>query len=200
MNMQSERSLEKLQTYVPGKVTWPYIAGFLDCDGWITWGKPKQGRIRVTCGLTQSVTRLDGMKTIQTYLKNQGISAPLVFRNKSWKSDIKMVNIQISARTSIITFLENILPYIILKRDLAYEALAIARQLEKDRLRRNPRMAEVEITESRSNLPWSEEEVDLLRKYTADGYNVAAIAAKLQRSCNAVSNQRYRQRFINNNE
>lgn len=200
MNAQPDHPRDKVQNDVPGKVTWPYIAGFIDCDGWITWHKPKHSRIRVTCGLTQSVTRMDGMKAIQRYLENQGVSAPLMIRNKSWKSDIKMVNIRISARASVIKLLENILPYIILKRDLAYEALEITRRLEEERLRKRPRRDEIEVITAKSKMPWTEEEVELLRTYTADGYNLAAIAAKLQRSCGAVGNQRSRLGLVKRNK
>ena len=199
MNVQLDRASDDDHGRIRSKVTWPYIAGFIDCDGWITWSQPKQGRIRVSCGITQSVTRLDGMKVIQKYLEDQGVRSPLMIREKSWKSEIKMVNVLVSARTSVIKLLENVLPYIILKHSLAHQALEIARRVEEERLRKRPRRNEIQVTAAKSKMPWTEEDVALLKAYTAAGYNAAAIAAKLQRSCGAVSSQQSRRGLVKRN-
>jgi hypothetical protein len=184
--------LDKSYCSPPYKVTWAYIAGFLDGDGWITRYKPKQGCIRITCGFTQSVRRREGMEVIQMFLKDQGVSAPLIVRSKGWKSDVMMVNILISARASVIITLENVLPYLILKRDLALESLELARRLQQEQLHKRPRRAEVNLPMPQCRRLWTAEEVELLKTYYATGYNIAAIAVRLYRSCNAVSNKWHR--------
>lgn len=176
----------------PYNVTWPYIAGFIDCDGWISHYQPQAGRTRIVCGLTQSVERREGMEAIRVFLESNGISAPFNVRKKSWKSDIRMITIAVSARSSVITLLENILPYLVLKRDLGHEALQLARRLERTRLCKKPREDEIESTPTRSRRIWTTEEIELLKTYTAAGYNVPAIAAKLKRTAYAVAAQRHR--------
>lgn len=184
----TEEYLPDFRSY---NITWPYIAGFIDCDGWISHYK-SQGRTRIGCGLTQSVERREGMEAIRDFLESQGVSTPFNVRDKSWKSDIKMINIIVSARASVIILLENVVPYLVLKRDIAQEALEVARWLERDRLHRRPRQNEIEVQATRSRLPWTDAEIERLKFYTAAGYNVAATAAMLKRTSYAVAAQRHR--------
>jgi len=184
-----EESTTNFRSY---NITWPYIAGFIDCDGWITHYQPQAGRTRIMCGLTQSVERSEGMEAIRAFLESNDISAPLNVRKKNWKSDIRMINITVGARSSVIILLEKVLPYLVLKRDRGQEALELALRLERERLRKRPREEEIETVPTRSRKIWTVEEIEVLKAYTAAGYNLSATAAKLKRTPDAVSGQRYR--------
>lgn len=109
-------------------MNWAYIAGFLDGDGWITFSKNKNCKT-YTCvvGFTQVATRVDFMRDLYTFLKNNDINGTFIERDSKNNIDpkgyTKMVNIHIKEIKSVILILENMLPFLMIKKEKAKDAI-----------------------------------------------------------------------------
>ena len=81
-------------------ISWEYLAGFLDGDGWITSSKNKNCRtIRYTIGFTQKATCESQMKMICKFLNEREICASIRHRfskTPSAPTPVEMVNVIIS--------------------------------------------------------------------------------------------------------
>ena len=86
-------------------VTWSYLAGFLDGDGWITESKTKNSKFkRITVGFTQKSELKTEMMVIKDYLTNNGINARAAYRDSITPSapmPVNMINITISEQQEI---------------------------------------------------------------------------------------------------
>lgn len=171
-------------------ITWPYLAGFVDCDGWITSSKNKNcSTRRYLIGLTQSAKFEKEMRMIHDFLSVNGIKSGFVRRSISPSSNLKgnypMVNIHIKAQLSVISFLEETMAFMLIKKDKATECY----NYTLDRIiktRGNPVKSQVK------KKYWSKNETQRLMRLHVEGYSNNVIAEKLERSSNSVGHKLYR--------
>ena len=162
-------------------ITWSYIAGFIDCDGWITCSKQKNCRTKkCVIGLTQSIKRENGMKQIYSFLNNNGIRVIWIIRKKNWKSDIKMINIMVTHQKSLVIILNKVIPYLLFKREKAEDCLKYV----LDRIKKH---GYVDIKESPNNRKkWNNNEIKTLIQMVNEGYSNPNIAITLGRTKNSI--------------
>jgi hypothetical protein len=81
------------------RICWPYLAGFLDGDGWITEAhyRHKSGRpfTTWTIGFTQVCEQVMVMEAIYAFLSSHSVRCTIVRRGKNMKSSRGMVNVLI---------------------------------------------------------------------------------------------------------
>lgn len=110
---------------------WPYIAGFIDCDGSIAIGKVNHTTLKGV-SKTYYYPKVCFHSSYEVYL--QEIAILLENRAKVIKtvgngvSRTKvMYRINVQRQQDLIYILENVIPYLILKKDKAIEALEIVK-------------------------------------------------------------------------
>ena len=191
-------------------ITWGYVAGCVDCDGWITFSfyntKFLKSERTYTIGITQHIKHEKGMKKISSFLKKHGINHSLIHRRVPWKytnksegvvydnkmktGQVHMVDIRVRERKSSILLLSKIKNYMAFKKKLAEEAILHI----SDRERRWRKSKDLEKT-FRKKRYWEEDETARLKKLVEEGYNNVAIALLLNRSRDSVSHKIYRLRI-----
>ena len=113
------------------EISWQYIAGFLDGEGSIIVGTTKGNN-----GDNRGVrivfvnTNLKVLNYIDNFLKSKGISGVIAekpqWRIKNGLHRKRCWHWRIGRRREVISLLTNLLPYLIIKRSKAIEALKLA--------------------------------------------------------------------------
>jgi len=163
-------------------VNWAYLAGFIDCDGWVT-----QSNGRYVIGLTQSRIFLDQMKQISEFLTENRVFHSFIERDtvtmiRGEESTAKMCNIHIKAQEALRIVCEAILPYSLIKKDKIESCLAYA----KERLAKRGVGIELPAKQLEKR-KWNRLELEILADMRIKGYGHRYIAHKLGRSVNSVS-------------
>lgn len=167
-------------------ISWPYLAGFLDGDGWITASKNKNcSTKRYTVAFTQSATTHEQMKAIREFIQMDGIRVGWVNRlsvTPSAPLPVPMINLMVKKQASVVQLLEHLLPHLLIKRGVAEEALTYT----KTRLHQRGYGLIVPINNQRR--PWTEkEEAQLLKLWDEGNLRTRAIAFELNRTMHSVS-------------
>lgn len=169
-------------------MTWPYIAGCIDCDGWITFYNRKKAKYikkTYTIGIIQSSKRYDKMKIISDWLRSQNIQHSFITRTtKTNLSAIsEMVNIHVKEQKSLIRLIKNILPYLLFKKEKAIELQTYLRLLKNIRLCDN----EIKLRQMPKRRYWNKQECIKATSLRKQGHNNVSIANLLNRSVHSVS-------------
>lgn len=167
---------------------WSYLAGCVDCDGWISkTGRKVEGvRTRnysVVVGITQHVKCKVGMETIAEFMRGQGLTLTFTDRDSNTHHHTPMINITTKKNSSSLKFLEKIEKYMLFKGDLARECIAHL----KDKSERLALIGEHTVKAGTKKRYWSESEVMQARELYDAGHNFVSIADKLGRSHQSVT-------------
>lgn len=167
---------------------WAYIAGCVDCDGWISKiGKNGDGSIKrnygVVVGITQHVNCREGMETIAAFLRSQGLSVIFTDRDSNTHHHTPMINIVVKANASSLKFLMEIEKYMLFKHKLAKEC--IIHLLDKQQ--RLKKVAETISLSGTKRRYWKDTELQEALDLRGKGYNHVAIAEKLGRTSQSVA-------------
>jgi len=169
-------------------ITWSYLAGFLDGDGWITSSQNKNAKTRrFAVGYTQKYTQEIYMREIYKFLLDNEISSSWIYRISKTKrapKPTKMINITIRDQESIVRILSEITPFLLIKKGKAIDCLSDIRNRWEKIGRGKQRF------ESAKSRDWTKEEIDIMVSLKASGFNNPAIAIKLERTTHSVS-QKY---------
>lgn len=162
-------------------ITWGYIAGFIDGDGWISSSitNERTGNIRYQVGLTQSVRREPRMFDIADFLRSRGIACSFIKRRKNWKSKLGMINVVINRKSSVVELLTKIRPYLLLKKELANDALIY--------LKEKARRRAVLPCRSLNAKKWTLRDLLNLRDYVSSDWTNAMISNKMGRGTNSIA-------------
>lgn len=165
-------------------ITWQYLAGFLDGDGWITGSKVKGCSTRsYTVGFTQSAA-VKEFREIYNFLKSNGLS---VSWNERWVRSEKvpkpvlMANISLKEQESVVELLSKLIPHLLIKKKIAQEALSYYKQ------RLDKRGVGLEVVSSKAKSSWKRREVSLLQRMKQEGYSTRAICNELGRTFDSVN-------------
>jgi hypothetical protein len=169
---------------------WIYFAACIDCDGWITTSnhKNKDGKnsdiFRYVVGFTQHINNEIGVKWIANQLEVRGIKLTFTYRNSNTPKEIKMINITIKQRESVVEVFKNIIPFLRFKKEKA----KIGLKYTENRIRKYPlsKYSNI-ILKNKTNVYWRKSEVDILIKMVDEGFNNVAIGVSLNRSYNSVA-------------
>lgn len=173
-------------------ITWAYIAGFLDGDGWITVSDNKNATTqRWTIGFTQSYKKHEFMQILFEFLINNGIKCDIRERivMGSIHKETKMINIMITTQEAVSLLSKKLIPFLVMKKTLAIQALAYT----KNRLKK--RGFGLKNKFQNTNRYWKNEEDIKLNKLNKDGFFNLAIANELNRSVDSVAHRLYRLRI-----
>lgn len=171
------------------KEMWGYLAGCVDCDGWISKSqyRRKNGELsvnyRYVVGITQHVKCREGMEYIRDFLVAHGVNVTLTDRDSNTHHHTPMLNITVKQIESFIIFIENIIPRMTFKKQIAIEAL------EFTKLKRSKRLTkESDIIQNKKRY-WKEDEIKIMLDMKAEGYNNISIGNVLDRSSQSVAQQ-----------
>lgn len=174
---------------------WPYFAACIDCDGWITKSTHNNldGNVssiyRYVVGFTQHIKNEDGVKWISEQLRLEGISHTYCYRDSHTDKPIKMINLTIKQRESLVKILKNIIPYLKFKKEKASRALIYT----EERILKAPLSKFTEINKTnKTNIYWTNQEVEILNIMVEGGYNNIAIGCKLNRSVDSIAKKKSR--------
>lgn len=170
-------------------ITWEYLAGFLDGDGWITFSMNKNcSTRRYAIGFTQANREKRSMKRILNFLIQNGINAKMKPRvvEGSIKKKTKMLNIIVREQVSMVRLLEKVAQHLLFKRKKALEGLKYL----KDRI--DKRGVGLEVHVQKTKRYWKIEEDKNLLILHRRRYSSRAIAFRLSRSIDSVSHRLYR--------
>lgn len=187
-------------------ITWAYVAGFLDGDGWITKTKYKRKsdsnkeygfeNYIYAAGMTQLIVCENEMRQIYDFLVLKGIKATWLQRKQ--RSNISgngdMVNIHIKHQESLIEFLKKIMPYLLLKKKIGQECLEYLENKKIQREKENNAKKKL-LSCQTTNIYWSREEIDILKRLLKEGYSNTYIASQLNRSVNSIGHKIYRMKI-----
>lgn len=167
---------------------WAYIAGCVDCDGWISQtGKDESGALKknyaVTVGITQHVSCKDGMERIAEFMRGEGLSVCLVDRDSNTHHNTPMLNITVKENRSVVELLEKISPYMLFKKEKAEVCISDL----KDKMVRLRNVSDATPAAGAKRRYWTPEEVETAHRMKSDGYNLVAIAETLGRSHQSVA-------------
>ena len=167
-------------------VTWSYIAGFIDCDGWVTKSNERYG-----IGLTQVDKFEEEMKLISSFLIKNKINHVIkkrisnsMIRGK--KSKTNMINIFIGEQQSLKNLCIKIKPYSLIKKDKVQKCLDFCSE------RLNKRGITYDFKSNKKRNYWSSNEIKILKELHSKGYSNKAIAIELNRNKDSVSHKLYR--------
>lgn len=175
---------------------WAYLAGCVDCDGWISKAGRKTDSVltrnyAVVVGITQHVKCKEGMNKIAEFMKSQGLSLTFTDRDSNTHHHTPMINITTKRNSSSLKFLERIEKYMLFKGDLARECIAHL----KDKSERLMLVGDHTVKAGAKKRYWSEEELSLAQQLSMDGHNFVSIADKLGRSQQSVAQKLSRNRL-----
>jgi len=164
-------------------ITWPYIAGFVDCDGWVTFST------KYLIGLTQSSNYIKEMEAISNFLNDNNISNSLTIRDsvsmiRGIKSKKKMVNVMVFKQSSLILLCEKILPYSLIKKDKIINCLDWCEKRKFDRC-----LDIKNIDKQPTNIYWKDDEIVKLIEMVELKYAYKRIAYELNRSVDSISSK-----------
>lgn len=167
-----------------------YLAGCVDCDGWIS----EKGKNGYLVGLTQHIQLWDDMVSIQSDLINDGINARLYERtSRTGLGNTLMCNLIVQKTTDLLILLPRIIPYLRFKKQKAIDAYV---SLCKH--------SDLNANESDNNMKgskrkyWNQKEIEELIRLHSEGYNNPAIGIKMNRSTDSVSHKLYRLGIVRN--
>lgn len=169
-------------------ISWPYIAGFLDGDGWVTRSKNKNcNTYRYTIGLTQKSDQYKSMKSIFMFLKMHGINGNMFKRDShgSIKGITEMINIYITNQSSLIRLANFLIPHLLIKKD---KMVRCEKDLSERRTARGLGTANL----SKAGKKWSRAEERILLKMRKDKYSFLAISDRLNRKINTLYKKYFR--------
>jgi len=176
-------------------VSWAYIAGFLDGDGWITKSQTYSKHLEVKnyayrVGMTQLDTCEFAMKEIYDFMINSGIRARWNTREQCSKlnSSGKMINITVKHQESVVKFLKLIRRHLIIKRVLADECISYV----EDRLLRREKVkeaGEAVLSRQEKRRYWKDDDIDKLKEMRLDGSSNLEIAVQMSRSVASVAHK-----------
>lgn len=172
-------------------ITWQYIAGFLDGDGWITMSARKPYPAP-TIGFTQHSRTRVYMMEIAEFLQFNNVIASVRDRRVmgSINKETIMINVMVREQRSVALLLENIIPYLLFKRDKAEECLKFVR----DRIAK--RGIEGADCLQSTNHYWKPSEIEELLRLQSEGYSNRAIAKLLNRSTDSISHKLNRLKVV----
>jgi len=171
-------------------ITWGYIAGFLDGDGWITVSKNKHASTkRYVIGLTQSKHELIAMRKIFRFIKRHGIRATFLERG-TFKSTTPMLNIHVKHQKSVVKFIKFVMPFLLIKINKARECLSYTESRLKQR-----GVGLLDL-KNRKKKYWKESEIKLLLKLQSQYNSNKTIGNILGRSSNSVAHKLLREGII----
>lgn len=164
-------------------ITWSYIAGFLDGDGWICKYHLKSGRPVYVAGMTQVESQKIEMGKIHEFLTLQGVHSAFTSRKKNnWKSSLKMVNVVVKEQKSLLQFLLKIQKHLLIKRESSNEAIHYLKRRLKTRQLKSCQSQQTKVN-------WSKAEHNKLERYVILGMSNIEISHKLNRSTQSVATQ-----------
>lgn len=177
-------------------ITWAYIAGFLDGDGWIShseWkGKTKNRygnkNIIYNIGLTQLATCKKEMKMIYDFLCFHNINAFYIERKQKGtiKGTADMINIQIKEHESVVKFLNKIKRFLLIKKIIAEQCLSyIKSKISKRRMINRQKNSILEKQNAKKK--WSDKEIKILKAMLENNDSNITIAYVLGRSVDSVA-------------
>jgi hypothetical protein len=166
-------------------ISWAYLAGFLDGDGWITKNKNKNcGTESWTIGWTQTARERVAMTQMRDWMHQRGIRSSMV--DRTVKTQIldksQMVNIHVKEQKSALRLLLNIRSHLLMKKHLAEACITHLRS--RIRMRgdtKNP------VPTQPTNVRWTRREIVRLKSMHESGYRNRAIASALGRSKHSVA-------------
>lgn len=176
---------------------WSYIAGCVDCDGWISKvGKNPDGSVKrnyaVVVGITQHVKCKEGMETIAKFMRSNGISVTFTDRDSNTHHQTPMINITVKANASSLKLLERIEGYMLFKHELARECI---QHLQEKQVRLKKVSDSTPKSGSKKRY-WSDSEFDEALSLQAQGYNHVAIGEMLGRSVQSVAQKFHRELYL----
>lgn len=129
-------------------MTWEYIAGFFDGEGWIAKSPKPEGHLaKYTIGIGQSTKQADVLYVISEFLKSERINCRIYKECPEFVTH--MTRLLISDSRSISNFLRSVLPFLLVKHEKAAAALAdsdrcVARL--EDRISRNAKAVQMRLS------------------------------------------------------
>lgn len=172
-------------------ITWQYLAGFLDGDGWITISLRRRYPAP-TIGFTQHSRERARMIEIAEFLQSNDVMSSVRDRRVmgSIKKETIMTNVMIREQRSVALLLENTIPYLLFKKDKASECLKFL----KDKIAKRG----IEGTDCPrfTNHYWTPFEIEELLRLQHEGYSNRAIAQLLERSYDSIGHKLYRLKVV----
>jgi len=172
-------------------VSWAYLAGFLDGDGWITSSKNRNSKTRrFVIGFTQKSTHAVFMQKICAFLDAQDVRYTYktrIVRSPRVPTSVEMVNIHIKEQVSVVKAVTELHPHLVLKKDKALACLTYT----TDRLVLRGHFSDPPLVQDKRKY-WTTREIETLHDMHTQGHGNRSIAGKLSRSADSVSHKLYR--------
>lgn len=109
-------------------MTWEYIAGFFDGEGWIQkYNKPAHCLAKYGIGIGQSTCQDQVLYEISNFLKTQGVKCRMCTESKV-PNRTQMTRLKIYDSVSIVNFLTQVIPYLLVKHAKSASALEDAKR------------------------------------------------------------------------
>ena len=175
-------------------ITWGYIAGFIDCDGWISCSKKNEKKYYII-GFIQNIKRIEYMREIYRFLKEHRINVFHITRsnkNSTFKGGT-VIQLHIKERDSVVRLIVNILPFLLIKKEKALECLKYV--IKPDETYGTSRY-------------WKRKEIHTLKRLYKQKIELNEIAKQMNRTINSIKyqlsklgiNKRIKPHFWANNE
>lgn len=162
---------------------WSYLAGFVDCDGCITRSEKKKykyAQYTYSVVFTQHSDLEDSMQKIFDFISSHGIKVYFIRKISNTKlGECKMINLVIKEQTSLIKILELLIPYLLIKKIKAQEALDYLIDLKNKRV--------IPDNRDRKKRYWTSDEIITMQKLIEGNYSIGAIGKILDRNTNSIS-------------
>jgi len=172
-------------------ISWAYLAGFLDGDGWITSSKNKNCTTRrYLVGFTQKRTECRYMLEMHHFLQANGIRSTVLKRVSKTPlvpRRVRMIDIHVREQESIVRLLEQLTPHLLIKKEKAMGCIGYL----KDRLDKRGALVGP-VKQQETNVYWSQAQIQELLQLHAEGHGNRSIASKLNRSMDSVAHKLYR--------
>lgn len=127
-------------------MTWEYIAGFFDGEGWVTrYPKPEGCLAKYVCGMAQATYQGQVIYDIAAFLKVKGVKCH-VRSDHTNNRTTSMVRLSISDCSSLVGFMKGVLPHLLVKHEKSAACLEASSQClkriqeRKDRVNRATEM------------------------------------------------------------
>lgn len=167
-------------------ITWGYIAGCIDCDGWVSnTEKTKQ------IGITQSEKYENEMYKISEFLNINRINHIFTKRvphrtTVHW--NYQMLNIVVKNQQTIVDLCNIIEDYILFKKDLIIKLRDDLIKIINNRNYMKSKFLEVCIKQDKRKY-WKDEEISKLNELLNRGIDPILIAEELNRSYSSVKHK-----------
>ena len=164
-------------------INWPYLAGFLDGDGWISKSQNRNCKTKaINIGFTQLCIRRHYMEEIRSFLLKNNVQCHIY--NRKAPSNIHkegfamMTNVYIKGIPSVIKFLSETIPFLLIKKQKAKECYKYL--LDKEDKRAVP------IQLPNGYKEWDKKEIKMLLYMKRKNFTYNSIAKRLNRSSTSV--------------